>query len=156
MTLVLLNAMLKQSYVPQKKKTGIIITFYKGGSKRRDDPNSYRAITLISSLLKLYERILYNRLLSSLTYPLNPLQGGFQKNMGCSMTSFLVQESVHFAKENNSKLYVCYLDVKQAFDYVWHDGLFLKLQEFGVDLYIWKSFVNLHEDMTSYVYFRGC
>ena len=45
------------------------------------------------------------------------------------MTSYLVQESVNYAKENNSKLYVCFLDAKQAFDHVWHDGLFFKLHE---------------------------
>ena len=55
--------------------------------------------------------------------------------MGYNMTSFLLQESVHYAKEKNIKLYVCFLDVIQAFDNVWHDGLFLKLDELGIDLY---------------------
>ena len=60
--------------------------------------------------------------------------------MGCNMTSFLLQESVYYAKENNSKLYVCFLGVKQAFDDVWHDSLFLKLGELCIDLYICKAF----------------
>lgn len=71
------------------------------------------------------------------------------------MTSYLLQESVNFTKKNNSKLYVCFLDVKQAFDNVWHDGLFLKLYDLGMELYIWKFIVNLHENVTSYVKFRG-
>ena len=153
--LVLFNAMLKQSYIPEKMKVGVIITVFKGGNKRKDDPNSYRAITLTSALLKLYERVLHTRLVNSVPQALNPLQGGFQKHMGCNMTSFLLQESVHYAKENNSKLYVCFLDVKQAFDNVWHDGLFLKLEELGIDLYIWKAFVSLYENVTSYVNYRG-
>ena len=57
--------------------------------------------------------------------------------------------------ENNSKLYVCFLDAKQAFDYVWHAGLFLKLHELGIDLYLWKTIVNLYENLTNYVKFRG-
>ncbi|MEW8545933.1 MAG: reverse transcriptase family protein, partial [Candidatus Thiodiazotropha sp.] len=150
----LVNLMLKWAYIPAQMKIGIIITIYKGGNRRKDDPNNYRAVTLTSSLLKLYERVLLNRLEKSLPR-LNPLQGGFQKNMGCSMTSYLLQESVNYAKENNSKLYVCFLDVKQAFDNVWHDGLFLKLYDLGIDLYIWKFLVNLHENVTSYVKFRG-
>ena len=71
-----------ESYIPIKMKVGVIIIIFKGGSKSRDDPNSYRAITPTSSVLKLYERILYSRLRNTLENPLNSLQGGFQKNMG--------------------------------------------------------------------------
>ena len=58
----LFNKMLAQSYVPATLKQGCIITLFKGGNKRRDDPSSYRANTLSSCLLKLYERILLGRI----------------------------------------------------------------------------------------------
>ena len=35
------------------------------------------------------------------------------------MTSFLVRETLCLAKENGSKAYVCYLDIRKAFDQVW-------------------------------------
>ena len=146
--------MLRNSYIPTEMKIGIIITLYKGGNKRKDDPDSYRAITLTSCVLKLFERILLNRI-SSMQKPFNPLQGGFQKGMGCTMTSFLLQESVNYAKENGSKLYICFLDAKKAFDKVWHDGLLLKLYERGIALYIWKVLVSLHTNLSSYVLFGG-
>ena len=153
--LILFNSMLKHSYITAKMKILIVITIFKGNLKRKDDSSSYRAITLMSSLLKLYERLLYTRLVISMSRPLHPLQGGFQKKMGCTMTSFVLQESINYAKENYSKLYVCFLDSKQAFDYVWHDGLFLKLHELGIDLYLWKTLVNVYVDLTSYMKFRG-
>ena len=150
------NSMLLKSYIPESMKNGIIITLYKGGGKRKDDPNSYRAITLTSSVLKLVERILLKRILS-VQRPFNPLQGGFQKGMGCNMTSFLLQESVHYARENGSKLYICFLDAKKAFDKVWHDRLFLKLYETGIELYmyLWKILVSLHAQVSSCVLFKG-
>ena len=135
----LYNSMLLKSYIPESMKIGIIITLYKGGGKRKDDPNSYRAITLTASVLKLFERILLKRI-SSVQRPFNPLQGGL---------SFLLQESVHFARENGSKLYFCFLDAKMAFDKVWHDGLFLKLYETGIELYLWKILVSLHAQVSS-------
>ena len=150
----LYNAMLLKSYIPISMKVGIIIPLYKGGTKRKDNPDSYRAITLTSCVLKLFERLLLSRILST-QRPFHPLQGGFQKGMGCTMTSFLVNESVQYAKENNSKLYICFLDAKKAFDKVWHDGLLLKFYERGIDLYIWKVLVSLHANLTSYVLFRG-
>ena len=60
---------------------------------------------------------------------------------------------MYYANENGSKLYICFLDAKKAFDKVWHDGLLLKLYERGIDLYTWKVLVSLHA--SSYVLFRG-
>ncbi|MCU7801324.1 MAG: hypothetical protein KZQ70_14625 [gamma proteobacterium symbiont of Lucinoma myriamae] len=34
--------------------------------------------------------------------------------------------------KNGSKLFACFIDMKKAFDTVWHDGLFLKLQKAGI------------------------
>jgi len=54
----LFTFMLRSSHIPDKRKRGIIITFHKGGKKRKDDPNCYRAITLSSCVLKLFEIII--------------------------------------------------------------------------------------------------
>ena len=43
------------------------------------------------------------------------------------MTSFVLRETVQFARENGSKLYVAYMDGKKAFDVVWHEGLLCKI-----------------------------
>ena len=53
LVLFMFNSMLKHSYIPAKMNIGTVITIFKCGSKRKDDPGSYRAITLMSSLLKL-------------------------------------------------------------------------------------------------------
>ena len=71
------------------------------------------------------------------------------------MTSFPLHESIYYADENNSKLYVCFLDSQKAFDKVWHEGLFIKLFEMGIDFYPWKIIVNMHVKLCSYVLFRG-
>ena len=153
----LFSAMIKFAHVPVEMKRGTIITLYKGGNKRRDDPDNYRAITLSSVILKLLERIILTRieLFDTLTPPIHPLQGGFQKNIGCLMSSFLLRESISYAKENGSKLYVCFLDVKKAFDCVWHDGLFYKLYKSGVNKTFCRLIVNMYTDMFSCVRNRG-
>lgn len=154
----LFTAMLKLSYAPDDMKKGIIITLFKGGNKRKDDPENYRAITLSSVILKLFERVLLTRIqmFSNLATPIHPLQGGFQKGLGCLMTSFMLRESIYFAKENHSRLYVCFLDVRKAFDCVWHDGLFYKLYNMGIDKAIFSILQNLYTGMSSCVKFKGC
>lgn len=108
--------MYKHGYVPLSLKYGIIITLHKGGRKPKTDPNCYRAITLSSSILKLFERILLERVQNNITKQFNWLQGGFRSSIGCNMSSVMLRECILYAKENQSKLYVCYLDVEKAFD----------------------------------------
>ncbi|WAR22831.1 LIN1-like protein [Mya arenaria] len=47
----LFTQMLRQGYIPASMKRGIIITLHKGGKTREDNPDNYRAVTLISIFL---------------------------------------------------------------------------------------------------------
>ena len=67
------------------------------------------------------------------------------------MTSFLVKEAIQFAKEKSSKVYTCFLDVRKAFDQVWHDGLFYKLYNCDINRTILKVIMNLYTNMESCV-----
>ncbi len=53
----LFQYMYKYAYTPTELKRGIISTLFKGGNKPKSDPNSYRAISLCSTILKLYEKL---------------------------------------------------------------------------------------------------
>ena len=88
----LFTAMLKFSYVQTRMKVGTIITLFKGGNKLRTDPNNYRAITLSSVFIRVYENILLKRIDIQGNIKVDRLQGGFQKNLGCVMTSFSLKE----------------------------------------------------------------
>ena len=151
----LFTAMLKHFHCPYKMKSGIIITLFKGGNKVRNDPNSYRAITLSSVFVRLYEAVLLLKIKNNTNLTVNRLQGGFHKRLGCLMTSLSLQEGTLYGKENNSKVYVCSLDARQAFDRVWHDGLFLKLYNLNINTEVFKAFYNLYTDVHSKVKYNG-
>ncbi|MES9883123.1 MAG: reverse transcriptase family protein [Sedimenticola sp.] len=148
------SAMLKYSYTPPNMKHGIVITLHKGGRKRKDDPNNYRGITLSSCLLKLYERLIYLRIYKERSDQISALQGGFQKGLSCIMTSFLLRECISYSKEQGSKLYVCFLDSQKAFDKVWHDGLFFKLNELGISEPELNAIMNMYDGMTGSVRYK--
>ena len=101
---MLFDCMYCFAYVPLALKRGIILTLYKGGHKPKTQCNSYRAITLSSSVLKLYEKVVLNSLQNSIDLPIHSLHGGFQPNMSSAMTSFILNESINFGREQNSKL----------------------------------------------------
>ena len=45
---------------------------------------------------------------------------------------------------------------QKAVDKVWHEGIFIKLFEMGIDLYLWKIVVRLRDtNLSSYVLFRS-
>ena len=147
--------MLRLGHVPVKMKTGNIITLHKGGNKRQDDPANYRAITLSSCILKLFEAVVLNRCESVILQSISTQQGGFQKGLGCMMTSLSVRECLHFARENTAKVYMCFLDGRQAFDHVWHQGLLYKLLEIGIDSTSLIAIKELYTDTYSSVKYNG-
>ena len=75
--------------VPPALKRGIILTLYEGVHKHKNQCNSYRAVTFSYSVLKLYLKVLLNRLQNSIDLPIHSLQGGFQSNISSGMTSFI-------------------------------------------------------------------
>ena len=124
--------MYNYGFIPDCLKKGVIVTIHKGGRKSKSDLNNYKAITLISCILKLLERILLPRVEKAMNAPLHSLQGGFRAGLGCSMSSLMLKECISFAKENHSKLFVCFLDVQKASDCVWHNDLIVKLHGMGI------------------------
>ena len=71
------------------------------------------------------------------------------------MTSLMFKECILYAKENHSKLFVCYLDVQKAFDRMWHNGLFVKLYDMGLRSNLLGIIIELHSDMISCVLYKG-
>ena len=59
-------------------KRGIISTLHKGGNKRRDNPDNYRAITLSSVVFKVFEDIVLRRSQVDILKRITKQQGGFQ------------------------------------------------------------------------------
>jgi hypothetical protein len=149
------QSMINTGYCPAPMKRGTISVLFKGGNKRKDDPHSYRAISLCSTVLKLYEKILVQVLDNEHCLNFNPLQGGFQPNTSCTLTSFLARECIYFCKENNSQLYACYLDAKQAFDHVDFNLLILKLYKMNFNINIIRIIESLLSEIKSCVKTSG-
>ena len=107
------------------------------------DPGSYRPVSMISVLSKLFERIKYNRLQGdTFTHFPNRQQQGFQNGLSYITAAFNLQETLYHKLEQRSNVYVAQLDIKGAFDAVWIDGLFFKLQQLGIVQCIWRVLRN--------------
>ena len=148
------NIILNTGRFPESWKEGIIIPVHKNGSQL--DPNNYRGITLSSCFSKLFCHVLNNRISSELEDIsfLKPEQAGFRKKYRTSDHMFVLRTIIDkyvLNSKNGSKLFTCFIDLKKAFDTVWHAGLFLKLQKAGICGKIYNVIKSMYNNSHSKV-----
>ena len=95
---------------------------------------SYRPISLTSSIMKPFERVIEQRLRSYLEDIgfINKYQSGFRQNMSTDDNLFRLSQSVMESFNRGEHVVAAFLDVEKAFDNVWHNGLRNKI--FMLDL----------------------
>ena len=122
----LFNAILISGHIRAPFKLGLIIPIPKGHNKDSCIPTNYRGITLLLVIWKVFEKVLLH-LVTDQQAQLNPLQGGFRPGFSCLHSTFILQGAIFCVQERKKKVFVAFLDVKKAFDSVWHEGLLFKL-----------------------------
>ena len=117
---------------PENATTAKIVPIFKKGE--RDNPTNYRPISILTSFAKIFERIIYKRLITFLNKHkvILDTQYGFQSNKS---TNHALIDVITNSFENIQKnLYtdLIFLDLTKAFDTVNHEILLLKLDHYGI------------------------
>ena len=94
-------------------------------------PDNYRGITLLSTLGKLFTRVINDRLESYGVYI--EAQYGFRKGRGTADRIFVLSQLVNTFVNSGEKLYAFFVDFRKAFDFVVRDTLWYKLLCYGVN-----------------------
>eukprot|EP00732_Lithocolla_globosa_P002844 Lithocolla_globosa_v1_NODE_2008_length_2211_cov_7.663265.p1 type:complete len:312 gc:universal NODE_2008_length_2211_cov_7.663265:701-1636(+) len=142
------NSCLHSSTMPIELLQGIIVPILKIG-KPSYLCDSFRPITLLNSMSKLLERMLLVKLEPIILPHIHPEQLGFQRGRGWRDALFCLSESITQSLDRGSPVFSAFLDVRKAFDSVWHSGLFERLHHYGVRgpiwdlLFHWYSSYNL-------------
>ena len=113
-------------------KAGEVIPIYKKGD--RQNPASYRPVSLTAVPSKVLESIVRDNLLNHLTEAglLSEAQHGFLPGRSCTSQLLEVMEDWSAAVENGEQVDVVYLDFAKAFDSVPHLRLISKLHTYGI------------------------
>ena len=114
------NISLTEGVFPDSLKVANVIPLYKS-----DDPmyiNHYRPVSLLCMLSKVFEKIMYDRLLNFVNkYDLlYAHQYGFRKNRSKYMALLSLVDNLTHALENGEYVVGVYLDFSKAFDTVDH------------------------------------
>ena len=150
------NKCLQIGYFPTNWKLGKVIPILKP-QKDPTSPKSYRPISLLSSLSKLFEKVIYSRLLQ-FTSENNTIlneQFGFRKGHNTTHQLTRVTKIIKQNKIESKSTAMALLDVEKAFDNVWHDGLIHKLHLFGFPMYLIKIIKNYLSQRSFKVFLNG-
>ena len=85
----------------------------------------------------------------------NQQQNAYQSYLGPITVSFNLQETIAHSIEHGSKVFVYLMDTSGAFDNVWHNGLFYKLLNMGIEPKLVQTIINSYTDMSSCVMVNG-
>ena len=135
----LFTLMLTECYIPRCFKVGVIIPLHKGKNKPKNLLKSYRGVTLMPVLNKVFDKIIWWRvkpILDKIGFP-NPQQFACRPEHNSTLLSFTIQEAISHCLEFKSNVYCCFLDCEQAFDRVWWNGLLYKLHSIGIKGKLW-------------------
>ena len=111
----------------------------------------------MSSLDKLFEKLLYKRMLkfSKKENIRSPIQYGFRENRSCVDAINSVTEYIRNQIEAKMKGQACFIDLQKAFDTLDHGILLIKLEKYGFRGTILEIFRNYLCDRHQFVYEIG-
>ena len=130
--LVLLNAAFSTGQVPQSWKSSLITPIFKKGDAT--DTANYRPIAVGEPISRLYAGILVQRLVQYTEEQQlrSPTQAGFRPDLGTIHQAFALQHVIDKHRHSKRPLYLCFVDLKSAYDKVQWQLLWQLLQRLGV------------------------
>lgn len=128
--------MLRLSYFPTTWKHSVIIMISKP-NKPKHLTSSYRPISFLPKFAKLFEKLILHRI-SPLIDQQNILpksQFGVRRKHNTTQQIHRIVDKISSSFESKQFCPAVFLEISQAFDRVWHDGLLFKLKHFLPSLY---------------------
>ena len=143
----LFNRIWQEEKIPEDWELGILMPIHKKGDQR--ECSNYRGITILSTVLKVYERIIERRLKVNIEKQLEEPQCGFRKGRGVQDHIFTLKQLIE--KSGETGMCVAFLDLEKAFDSIPRDIVWNCLKRRGVGGRLLGSIVSLYRKTRNYV-----
>jgi exonuclease III len=165
----LFNFIRVQTVIPEEWCRGRIVNLYKDGDEY--DPSNYRGITLLATTGKLFFKLYAVRIYTHLSRPhvhaidtaqyevpadkLAVEQAGFIPGVSCDEHLYTLYHALEKRKASGKATFSCFVDLRKAFDTVWHDGLLFKLREAGISKNVLCLLKSLYSGVRGRVVVNG-
>ena len=145
------NSSLQRGVFPHKLKLAKVVPVHKKGDKNL--LNNYRPISVLSTFSKIFEKLIYTRLMSFLSSKniLYNRQYGFRKTYSSYMALLDFINTISESFENKKILMGIFLDLSKAFDCINHQILIEKMKFYGIRGSCLDWFKSYLSDRVQYV-----
>ena len=154
----LFNRIVEHGEFPKDWCNSIIVLLHV--HKRGDvhDPINYRGISLLDVFGKIYTGILNRRITFyvNIYSKLSESQSGFRENYSTIDNAFILQSLIdRYLSRKGRKLYVAFVDFKQAFDRVHREKLWSVLQKAGIKGKLYSALTQIYKQVKAQVRSNG-
>ena len=128
----IINLSLQQGVVPDELKLARVVPIFKSGDAK--DMTNYRPVSILPCLSKVFERVVYNRLIDFIDKHniLCESQFGFRKQHNTQLAVTLLVDKICKAMDKGNHFIGVFIDLSKAFDTVNHNILLSKLEHYGI------------------------
>ncbi|VEN57771.1 unnamed protein product [Callosobruchus maculatus] len=149
----LFNKVYSTGVIPREWLKSEFIPIPKKSNARRCE--EYRLISLMSHLLKLFLKIIHSRIFRKCEQDISQSQFGFREGMGTREALFGLNVLLQKCRDQQRKVYICFIDYEKAFDRVDHVKLLKILEAKGLDKNDITIIKNLYWDQTAVVKYNN-
>ena len=129
---VIINASIEQGSFPDLMKCTLVVPLYK--AKAKDEVTNYRPISLLMTMSKIIEKVMYKRVYGylNLSGQLYDSQYGFRNNHSCEHAIGELLGNIVKNQQLGKNTVSIMLDLSKAFDTLQHSVIFKKLELYGL------------------------
>jgi len=142
----LFNLIFKNGTFPKIWNESFLVLLHKKGDKF--DPGNYRGISISSNLGKLFNKVIYKRLLTFMNNKnlISKNQIGFKEKSCTADHIFTLKTIIDQYKQKSKKVFTAFIDLKKAFDTIWRLALFYKLLKDNIPHRIFNIIHSMYTD----------
>ena len=141
---IIADGIWRTEMVPSDWMKQMLIPIHKKGCRTTCD--NYCGIALLSIPSKIFSRAILNRLKPYAEFFLRENQCGFRQDRGCADQLFSLQVLMEKAREFHKQIYICFIDLRKAYDSVNRISLWTVLQRpYSIPTKLISIICALHE-----------
>lgn len=142
----LYNIILQTEVFPEAWSASLIHPIYKGKGNPKNT-NSYRGISLLPCIGKVFTKLLNSRLVQWMKNAdiKNDFQAAYKRGFSTTDQCFVLDTIVKMRMQRKQETYCCYVDFTKAFDSVNRNALYFKLHKIGVSDKFVKLVMSMYE-----------